>query len=523
MGVPGFFAWLLKKNKEILKLQLKNRPDILYLDSNCFFHPQCFKVLETYTGIDIENEMIKQIIIYMNHIIKFVNPITKVYIAVDGVAPIAKINQQRKRRYKSVIDKEIINNIKLKYGKTIKLNDWTNASITPGTEFMEKLHQEILKVIIDNDRYIYSSYHEPSEGEHKILNHMRKTNLQDKTVVIYGLDSDLIFLSIASNIDNIYLLREGETFNDKENEFVYVDIDDFKMSYYKYIIKNLNTKNYTVNNICNDFVFISYFIGNDFVPNILFLDIRNKGLDSLIKCYIMVLFEINSYLLCDNKINIDFLKRLLYYLSKEEKIYYEKQNKTQYVPICPLTDPMDIEIWTHENIIKPVHDTIQIGKGEPKMWKQRYYMHYFKIDNKNDLDAICKMYVDGLVWIEKYYFSDCPSWSWQYEYHHAPFISDIYDFIIKIEYDLNTIKFNLREPLSEYAQLLAVTPPIYKYLLPEKYAKLLDSDSPIIDLFPQTSMIEIDTLYKTKWWNCIPMLPCINIDRLEKAISDLCV
>ncbi len=38
--------------------------------------------------------MIDRIIKYINYIIKFVNPSDNIFIAVDGVAPIAKINQQ---------------------------------------------------------------------------------------------------------------------------------------------------------------------------------------------------------------------------------------------------------------------------------------------------------------------------------------------------------------------------------------------------------------------------------------------
>lgn len=518
MGVPGFFSWLLKKNRtNMLKEILQDRPKILYLDSNCFFHPQCFKVLETYTGTDVESAMIKQIIRYMEHIIKFVNPSEKIFIGVDGVAPIAKINQQRKRRYKSVIDKEIIDKIKLKYN-ILPNNNWTNASITPGTEFMEKIHQEILKYISDDERFIYSSYHEPCEGEHKILSHIKKNKFEEnENIVIYGLDSDLIFLSMVSNKNNIYLLREGETFNYKEHEFVYVDIDSVKQSYYKYVINKLPyEKKYLINNICNDFVFISYLIGNDFVPHILSLDIKNKGLDVLINCYIIVLFEMDKYLL-NGSINMEFLKRLFYYLTKEEINFFLRPKKN-YIPPCPYNNPMEIEIWNHENIIVIENDPIKIGQGDPKVWKRRYYEHYFTNEqNKQyDVNEICKSYLNGLSWILKYYFNECPSWIWQYKYFHAPFISDIYNFLVQTNYNLNNVQFELRKPLSQHAQLLAVTPPVHKHLLPEKYRKLMENDSPIIDMFPTN--IKIDTLYKSKWWLCIPMLPCIDIDRIEMFI-----
>ena len=50
MGVPGFFAWLLKKynSTKLITESINTNIDILYIDANCLFHPQCFKVLYNY-------------------------------------------------------------------------------------------------------------------------------------------------------------------------------------------------------------------------------------------------------------------------------------------------------------------------------------------------------------------------------------------------------------------------------------------------------------------------------------------
>ena len=69
MGVPGFFAWLLKKykNNNIITTNIDDIIDILYIDANCLFHPQCFKVLNFYENtinIDkLEEKMIKRILV----------------------------------------------------------------------------------------------------------------------------------------------------------------------------------------------------------------------------------------------------------------------------------------------------------------------------------------------------------------------------------------------------------------------------------------------------------------------------
>ena len=225
MGVPGFFAWLLKqdKNNRILKKRLESQPNTLFFDANCLFHPQCFKILKAFpyeTSVNkLEEMMMERIINYIKFIIKYVNPSDLVYIAVDGVAPLAKINQQRKRRYKSVEENEMKNNIYKQYNIPNNTT-WSNIVITPGTDFMKKLDKKIKSFINESDKankykFIYSSYEERGEGEHKILQYLKNNYNKfntEKTHIIYGLDADLIFLALSSNMSNIYLLREQSNF-----------------------------------------------------------------------------------------------------------------------------------------------------------------------------------------------------------------------------------------------------------------------------------------------------------------------
>ena len=90
--------------------------------------------------------MTKNIIDYIEYLIKYASPKKEIFIAIDGVVPMAKINQQRKRRYKMV--DELGTLIKIKEECDIIHNDtWNNLTLTPGTEFMEKIHEEIKKYI----------------------------------------------------------------------------------------------------------------------------------------------------------------------------------------------------------------------------------------------------------------------------------------------------------------------------------------------------------------------------------------
>ena len=120
MGVPGFFLWLMKTYNKKYKFIFDNidvKIDYLLIDTNCLIHPTCFKVIHENEQLNniylLENKMINAILEYLEYIINFAKP-NNIYIAIDGVAPLAKIKQQRSRRFKSVSDKKTFDIIKKK-------------------------------------------------------------------------------------------------------------------------------------------------------------------------------------------------------------------------------------------------------------------------------------------------------------------------------------------------------------------------------------------------------------------------
>lgn len=543
MGVPGFFSWLLKKSDNIIIDKVNFNIDSLYIDANCLFHPQCFKVLELSDEKNIEKLeilMIKRIINYINFIIDFVNPNKNIFIAVDGVAPMAKLNQQRKRRYKSDIDNKLRNEIKKKHNIPIK-DYWSNVIITPGTVFMEKLHSAILdnlsyiKNKFNKCKIIYSSYHTIGEGEHKILKHIKNNSFDN--YLIYGLDADLFFLAMASNKNNIYLLREEELFkksnfnNDTNNnndiinnvneKFVFVSIDNTKNLCFNIICSEANKFKFDIsnikykNNIINDFIFLCYLLGNDFLPHLPSINIKNNGIDILISKYIDTLCELSSFLTYDN-INISFLKLFFHKLALDEDYYFKHtfqkyinkiNNKKHNIHHLNL---YEIDIWNFDNL-KNIYSIDDIHFGDDS-YKFRYYEKYFKsIENQNIIiyDA-CLNYTQGLFWIFQYYFDQCYDYQWQYQFTHAPFVSDISYFLNY--YTSQSIQFKtFKKPFSIFQQLLSVIHPNNKYILPIKYQNLFN-DPDLIDLFPIS--FQQDTLYKEQLWNAIPIIPIIDLNRI---------
>ena len=104
MGIPGFFKWMKDKYPKVLqKKDYDIRPgdyDNLYLDMNGIIHPCCQPPDGNQYATD-ESEMLQKICAAVEHLFNVVRPAQLLYLAIDGVAPRAKLNQQRARRYES--------------------------------------------------------------------------------------------------------------------------------------------------------------------------------------------------------------------------------------------------------------------------------------------------------------------------------------------------------------------------------------------------------------------------------------
>lgn len=573
MGVPGFVAWLREYFKDRMILHsLPQMVDILYIDGNCMMHPKCFEVIaniaqfyDNITHDKMEEIMFQRIAKYITYLVDYVQP-QKCYFAVDGVGPMAKINQQRFRRYKSIVDNDFKKKLKEKYNRNKGLavaNEWSNTVITPGTDFMVRLHnflnkffKNINKNNTNSTEYIYSSYLEPGEGEHKIMEHLRKEP-DDTVSVVYGLDADLFFLTLASKKNNIYLLREEVHFvNGKVDKhelfdiiddiaedmrFVSIDIlrDCYETRIKDIIIEKYNERydqkydnQYKMkNHFCDDLIFLCNLLGNDFIPHLPTIDIKKHGLDMIMDAYIDTYLNLHCELIKIDKnnkiINMIFFKEVIRILSEyEQRYYYEvlpKHKNKIARRQCPSQDPYEIELWNYENLRdQEIIDPIKCGNGPKDVWKFRYYEYYYGISaSYNEFVAtLAKEYLDGLKWITEYYYSGNPSWKWKYPFIHAPFLSDIYNFIDKTNYDINNVTFQLGEPLKPEIQLLAVLPKACSELIPLKYRKLMvDNESPISDLYP--SYVKIDRLYHDANWNCLPLLPFLDIDRILNVTKDI--
>jgi 5'-3' exonuclease len=568
MGVPQFFGYLLKQYKKhgfvfnrenLAKMNATNNTellneinnlDFLLIDANCLIHPVCFKVIAENPDLDdkdkLESRMIVAVLEYLDHLIKYVGPKEGVYIAIDGVAPVAKIKQQRMRRFKSVADKNMWDNIKKRFNRPIH-NHWNNNAITPGTEFMVKLHTKIIEwTKTKNYTTIYSSCFTPAEGEHKLLQFIRMNQRggNDYSYVVYGLDADLIFLALSTNSDKIYLLREANEINKNESHDVlnYVSIRIMRRCIVETITEHVMKDDDNMLNMddiklagfkldpdrmVNDFIFMCYFLGNDFLPHIPSLDIHSGGIEYMLKRYAETL---NEMLLANNNveyiveikkikkksksinINTKFLQSFINRLASDESdVLQSSYHKGRKRLALQGDDEYEREVFRIDNLMFKINDPIELGNGQMEEWRARYYAHYWRVMGDELEEFSMKLvyhYMMGVMWVTNYYFDKCPSWAWYYPFDHPPFISDIAKYMDK--FDINKYEFKEGEPLKPFMQLMAVLPPQSSFLLPKSLQKImLNSNSSLAYAYP--TEFKQDFINKRRYWMAIPDLPPLDI------------
>ena len=87
------------------------------------------------------------------------------------------------------------------------------------------------------------------------------------------------------------------------------------------------------------------------------------------------------------------------------------------------------------------------------------------------------------------------------------------------ETHLNDIKFKESKPYSPIVQLLSIFPKTSSNLVPTQYRNLMTSNSDIGDYYPDN--YSIDTYYKRYFWQCEPILPLIDYERLNKTFKKI--
>ena len=156
-------------------------------------------------------------------------------------------------------------------------------------------------------------------------------------------------------------------------------------------------------------------------------------------------------------------------------------------------------------------DTVRLW--EPG-YADRYYEQKFGVDPEDHefRHKVARAYAEGLAWVLLYYFQGCPSWTWYYPYHYAPFASDFVD-IGDME-----LSFDKGKPFKPFEQLMGVLPASSNHALPEVFHDLMsDPNSEIIDFYPEDFPLDLNG--KKFAWQGVILLPFIDEKRLLAAME----
>eukprot|EP00036_Acanthoecidae_sp_10tr_P016736 CAMPEP_0206304000 /NCGR_PEP_ID=MMETSP0106_2-20121207/9523_1 /ASSEMBLY_ACC=CAM_ASM_000206 /TAXON_ID=81532 /ORGANISM="Acanthoeca-like sp., Strain 10tr" /LENGTH=1375 /DNA_ID=CAMNT_0053734805 /DNA_START=73 /DNA_END=4197 /DNA_ORIENTATION=- len=618
MGIPKFYRWTSERypclSQTIVDAEVPEI-DNLYLDMNGIIH-NCSHPNDEDPNFRITEEIIFDgVMRYIEGLFRIIRPKRLFYMAVDGCAPRAKMNQQRARRFRSAKDAEAALEAAIKKGTVVegdidpetgkKREDRFDSNcITPGTPFMTRLqahleyfvHKKLskdptwksVKVILDGHQC-------PGEGEHKILDYIRSLKTSDgydpnTRHCMYGLDADLMILGLLSHEPYFFLLREEVTFGRSRGPAkkqldgveqktwhllsltLYRDYLDAEFS----SLANKLKFAYDFERLLDDWVLLSFFIGNDFLPHLPDFHIADDITPYIYGCYRETIVQCDGWLTDGGVINLARLQILIDCMAKFDRERFD----TVYVDTrwagfgAPGQGPAGRKTKKGAAVkpagtksgggggdapaLNPGAALLSMLKGgvgdqaqgaaaaaapiksdnaddrggvydgdadeddsddvfdlEFLQHKRGYYVEKFKLVDVSEefIGDLARQYVEGLQWVLLYYFKGVPSWGWFFNAHYTPFVSDIHGIA-----DLK-LNFELGEPFLPFQQLMSVLPPASKKHVPEAMQPLMiDPKSPILDFYPLDFATDLNG--KKQDWEALVLICFIDEKRLLDAMSE---
>lgn len=575
MGIPKFVKqWLFKNGTDrTLKKGLPANIDGLHIDLNArIYSALAGKLIGVTNNTELDRlKELKQSEIYQFAFKLIVNDIMNLRsmfptlrvmtLAMDGSVPMSKQNQQRQRRFKSVVNKNPIFD--------------TNA-ITPGTGFMIELDKFLSEWLVEQsesgtlpEKVIYSSHLDPGEGEHKIMNYIRDglvldINNPNGAHIIWGMDTDLIILSLLLPIKNVYIVREDVD--------TVIDIDGFRDEIRDMLNPRLSLDELVDSiednrtTVIDDFVIMVYLVGNDFIPHGPMFDNISLAMQAMIDVHKQLSLQNYDFSLCIQngaikEIELDGLQKFLEALALYEPALLAKLSSSSYhkhldvefgksvangifdfdefrdawytKSLSPITrDDSDFTALINR-LMNISSDLLEVNISTKKTVPSIYD------PNVNNLQKMCIDYLTGICWSYLYYQKGHAwvNWEWYYPQYWAPLISDLAQVIKyvgnSIEQDgLTSVPLSLGEYKKFKAmlkpdvltQLMYVIPKKSKSILPRFLAtKMFDGNSEITYLYPEDYRVEFYT-YKDNFGNIqkvygVALLPFASLKKLQSYRS----
>ena len=514
-------------------------PDFFGLDLNCAIYHCAKKVQQAtpYTPakkLQWEADLIAAVISYIRMMNNLVKPTKTLYIAVDGVAPMAKIKQQRLRRFRSAVQAQEEAEIKAQALGHAYVQEprWDTTAITPGTQFMKALSAGLRAYAKANPNVVVSPADEPGEGEQKIMEYIRANKPQ--TAVIYGLDADLIVLSLWANATQgtqLALFREEMEFSGGvktnaigEEQFLYLLTNKLSDTLYdKYGRPGQPRPDFL-----RDFVGLMNLLGNDFVPHGMALKIKESGVETLLRLMSALpttqpLVQLNYK---DWEYNTTTLTTLFETLAQTEeqqilKMTAKKLNSR--VGMTASKDPVDQAmaryndqpiVWSAEKVFAT---QIQLEDHDKPSWVLKD--DWKQIYDKEALfgcspTQAANLYLDALAWTLGYYSGLAVDLHFYYPWYLPPRFETITE-VLKTRPVLAAPQTK-RTPLKPLEQLAMVLPQTSFHLLPPEFQKLPA-------MYPHAFPTEwpLFSLGRKILWETEPCIPLIQPDQIKTWIETM--
>ena len=385
MGIPYYFASLTKHHRGIIKPVKKDSPievDVLGIDFNCFIH--------RYLN---DEDPIMSVLTSLEYLTENICRYKQLFISLDGLAPYAKMVNQRYRRMLGAFGGECIG--------------FDRNQISPDTPYMRDLETIVREKF---PLAHISTTQEPGEGEHKLILEIEKIDPdQRKSICVYGLDADLILICLQhhklSYPGQFYLLRETADFNDPK-----LAIAEFAtLSVWK-LLSQLPIEIEQYMALC-----ILCF-GNDFMPSLGLFSLREDGYDRALHMYI----ESGK----PDLLTSDGRRKFLTHASKLELNILRERIQLRKIPI----------------------EKAVIGKDNCLI-SLKYGLHV--LDGVVDMEPVVEAYWKTFHWTLYYFKNAKPlNWSWVYPYPDAPLITDIIQYSEPEISNPQKCKYTLRNQLT---------------------------------------------------------------------------
>lgn len=493
MGIPKFYSqWLapLSKTTDGVGILQPLPTDVasLSIDLNSILHEEAAinfgygAYAGTVTGKQDPTRLMSNYLLRVSNrimnLVAKVRPTDLLVVAIDGVVPVAKMNQQRWRRARSAMEKSLD-------------NIFDSNAITPGTDFMLKLDaylQDFFADPINQNRLpqtvVYSSQRVVGEGEHKIMDLMRQGLYPPGGHVIYGLDMDLIVLSLVSPVKGICLYREDQ----KET----INIDNIA----NYLISRLGETGPM------DFALMSFFVGNDFLPAQPAFANLGKSLNLMID----TLSKMGLPLVDANGIIWANLRKFAQELSAEESHLLREESQIMY------RYPSDL----YEYAIQDRY--FNYGRFRDAWYTWALGLDETVVNPQDDINNMITNYIAMLDWIYRYYTLGLSAVDYYFYYHYyaTPLLSDI----VEIEDWTNDFAINNDDskPVDLLELLVTVTPRNSGALLPD-YVRKIHYQKDVRDMYP--GRVEVDRKAVNDEWQGVVIMPDFDINTIVQELRNL--